>query len=300
MGEEHRFDAPAVAGRLATELRCPRGTVNVRDFDPDRTPLFSSTHPGHHDKGKEAGQEHARDFEVMLDDLQERLYAEGVSNGDAAPRVLLVLQGMDTSGKGGVVRHVIGQMDPQGVHIHAFKAPSEEERKHDFLWRIRRALPEPGHVGIFDRSQYEDVLIQRVEHMVPEEEIQQRYTRINEFERQLSREGVRIVKCFLDISNEEQKSRLAQRLEDPRKYWKYSPNDLPVRMKWEQYMDAYSLALSNCNEDWAPWFVIPANKKWYRNWAIAGLVANALASLNLTWPPARFDVAEQQAKVAAS
>jgi PPK2 family polyphosphate:nucleotide phosphotransferase len=297
MGKEKRFDALNTAIALTQALRCPRGEVDVTTFDPDAAPLFKKIYG---DDDKETGENHARDFEPVLDELQERLYAQGVSAGTKAPRVLIVLQGMDTSGKGGVLRHVIGQVDPQGVHIHAFKAPSEEEKKHDFLWRIRRALPEPGHIGIFDRSQYEDVLVQKVDHFVSDEVIEQRYGLINDFERELAADGVKIIKCFLNISNAEQKSRLSERLDDPAKYWKYSPNDLPVREKWPAYMQAYSAALSRCNEDYAPWFVIPANRKWYRNWAIAGLLSCALASMNLIWPPAKFDVEAEKAKVAAS
>jgi len=279
---------------LGSALRCPRGPVDVRrDFDPRATPRF----PG---RGKADAPALTEALQARLSDTQECLYAGSHAVTPQPSSVLLVLQGMDTSGKSGVIRHVIGLVDPQGVHIQAFKAPTPEEKSHDFLWRIRRALPEPGMMGIFDRSHYEDVLIGRVDQLAPEDEIEARYNLINEFERQVSDAGTRIVKCFLNVSPGEQRKRLMDRLDDPRKYWKYNPADLSARAKWPDYMTAYGLALERCNEDYAPWFVIPSDHKWYRNWAIAQILAETLDSMNLTWPPAQFDVAAEQARVKAS
>ena len=276
---------------LGALLRCPRGPVDIRrDFDPRATPLF----PG---RGKADMAKATAALEPRLDDLQERLYAAARGVAPQPAGVLLVLQGMDTAGKGGVVRHVIGLVDPQGVHIQAFKQPTPEEKRHDFLWRVRRALPAPGQLGIFDRSHYEDVLVGRVEGLAPADEIEARYGLINEFERQVADMGTRIVKCFLNVSRGEQRKRLAARLDDPRKYWKYNPGDLAVRAKWDDYMTAYGLALERCNEDYAPWYVIPSDHKWYRNWAIAQLLVETLGTMNLTWPPANFDVAAEKARL---
>jgi len=279
---------------LSSTLRCPRGTVDIaRDFDPKATPGF----PGH---GKADIPKLYATLQPQLDDLQERLYAASRGGDAHAPSVLVVLQGMDTAGKGGIIRHVIGMVDPQGVHIHAFKAPTPQERAHDFLWRIRQALPQPGILGIFDRSHYEDVLIGRVDALASPDEIETRYTLINEFERQLTDAGVRVVKCFLNVSKAEQRKRLMARLDDPSKYWKYNTGDLTTRAKWDDYMAAYGLALQRCNEDYAPWHVIPSDHKWYRNWAIAQILLETLDSMNLTWPPATFDVQAEQAKVRLS
>ncbi|MCL2783591.1 MAG: polyphosphate kinase 2 family protein [Propionibacteriaceae bacterium] len=239
-------------------------------------------------------------LQPQLDDLQERLYASSVTPSAQPASVLIVLQGMDTAGKGGIIGHVIGMVNPQGVHIHAFKKPTPEELQHDFLWRVRAALPDPGMLGIFDRSQYEDVLIARVESLASADEIESRYGLINEFEQQISDMGMHIIKCFLNVSPGEQRKRLLARLSDPRKYWKYNPADLQARSKWDDYMVAYGLALQNCNTDYAPWYVIPSDHKWYRNWAIAQILYETLESMNLTWPSADFDPEIEKARVRAS
>ena len=276
---------------LSSVLRCPRGHIDVTsEFDPRATPLF----PG---KGKADLAGVYDKLEPNLDDLQERLYANSRGGTPQTPSVLLVLQGMDTAGKGGVITHVIGMVDPQGVRIKAFKQPTPEELRHDFLWRVRRELPLPGEIGIFDRSHYEDVLIGRVNQLAPADEIESRYELINEFERQVVESGTHVVKCFLNVSRSQQRKRLLARLDDPRKYWKYNPGDLEVRGKWDDYMAAYGLVLERCNEDVAPWYVIPADRKWYRNWAIAQLLTETLTSLNLTWPAATFDVAAEKVRV---
>jgi PPK2 family polyphosphate:nucleotide phosphotransferase len=214
--------------------------------------------------------------------------------------VLLVLQGMDTSGKGGIMRHVVGAVDPQGVRHRAFKAPTEEERRHDFLWRIRRHLPEAGEIGVFDRSHYEDVLIVRVRDLVPEAEWRARYDLIEDFEREISAAGTSIVKVMLHISPEEQKQRLAERLERPEKHWKYNPGDVDERAYWPDYQAAYGDVLARCSTDVAPWYVVPADRKWYARWAVQQLLLRALAAIDPQWPPAAFDVEVEQRRLAAS
>jgi PPK2 family polyphosphate:nucleotide phosphotransferase len=229
--------------------------------------------------------------------LQERLYAEGVGGGHRS--LLLLLQGMDTSGKDGTVRRVVGAMNPAGVTITSFKKPTAEELQHDFLWRIENALPEPGDVAVFNRSQYEDVLVVRVHDLVPESEWSTRYDRINEFERRVVDGGTHVVKVMLHISKDEQKQRLADRLADPTKYWKYNVGDLSERAFWDDYQAAYQDALARCSTDSAPWYVVPANHKWYRDWLVANLLVAAMRDLNPVYPPAGFDVAEQRRLVAA-
>jgi PPK2 family polyphosphate:nucleotide phosphotransferase len=207
---------------------------------------------------------------------------------------------MDTSGKGGTVKHVAGHMDPGGLTITSFKAPSQEELAHNFLWRIRKALPSAGVVGIFDRSQYEDVLIVRVRELVPDAEWEQRYDMINEFEQDLVEQGTTVVKCFLHISREEQKERLLARLDDATKLWKYNPGDVDERKLWPAYQEAYEAVLERCSTPAAPWHVIPADHKWYRNYAITQLLIEALERVDPQWPPAGNDVAEQRHRVLAS
>lgn len=280
-----------IADELRAILRAPQGEIDVRDFDPHDDRRY----PG---QGKEDADDYTQRIEPKLDNLQEKLFANGRATPHSAPRVLLVLQGMDTAGKGGIVRHVIGMVDPQGVHIKAFKAPTEQELAHDFLWRVNNALPGPGMIGIFDRSHYEDVLVQRVEGLASPEEIERRYGAINQWEEKLVASGTRVIKCFLNVSRDEQQKRLLQRLDNPEKYWKYNPGDVDVAKKWDQYMDAYSIALTRCNTDAAPWHIIPSDRKWYRNWCIAELLVAELDDLNLEWPTADFDVAAEQQRVA--
>jgi len=207
---------------------------------------------------------------------------------------------MDTSGKDGTIRSVSRSMNPQGVSVKSFKAPTAEELRHDFLWRVNRAVAPPGYVGIFNRSQYEDVLIVRVHELVPQSEWSTRYERINEFERRHSDDGVTWLKVMLHISAEEQKARLLARLADPTKYWKYNAADLAERALWPQYAEAYEDLLTRCSTDVAPWYVIPADRKWYRNWAITHLVLGTLEQMAPQYPPADFNVAEQRRLVEAA
>jgi PPK2 family polyphosphate:nucleotide phosphotransferase len=226
---------------------------------------------------------------------QEMLYARGTA-GD--PRsVLLVLQGMDTAGKDGVINHVVGLVDPAGISLVSFKKPTEEELAHDFLWRIEKQVPRPGRLGVFNRSQYEDVLVVRVHGLVPESVWSARYAQINDFERRLVDRHIRVVKCFLHVSKSEQTDRLLARLDDPTKYWKYNPRDVDERGYWDAYQRAYSAAIGRCNTDAAPWYVIPSDCKWYRNWAVAALLLETLESLDLRYPDAGFDVEVERRRV---
>jgi PPK2 family polyphosphate:nucleotide phosphotransferase len=204
--------------------------------------------------------------------------------------VLVILQGMDTSGKGGVIEHVIGLVNPQGVHIHSFKRPSAEELRHHFLWRVRRALPEPGMIGIFDRSQYEDVLVVRVHRLATPEVVEKRYGEIARFEAGLADQGYGLVKCFLHISYDEQRERLLARLADPDKYWKFNEGDLAERRRWADYQEAYRIALERCSTPRAPWYAVPADRKWYRNWAIGRLLLETVRELDPQFPRPDLDV----------
>jgi PPK2 family polyphosphate:nucleotide phosphotransferase len=204
---------------------------------------------------------------------------------------------MDTSGKGGVLRHTVGLVDPQGVKITSFKAPSDEERSHRFLWRIRNALPQPGYIGVFDRSHYEDVLIVRVHDLAEPATVESRYDQINEFEAELAADGVVIVKCMLHVSAQEQRARLLARLDNEDKYWKFNPSDVDERGRWGDYRAAYEIALERTNTEVAPWHVVPSDKKWYRNLVIGQLLLDHLRGLNLQWPPADFDVEAQRRRL---
>ncbi len=268
-------------------LRLPPGPVDLATLPTDAVPGF--------DGDKSDGEAALAGLGADLADLQERFFAERTT--DSPRRLLLVLQGMDTSGKGGVLRHTVGLVDPQGVKITAFKAPTAEERRHDFLWRIRRALPEPGHIGVFDRSHYEDVLIGRVHQLADAAEIERRYDAINEFEAELLGSGTTIVKCMLHISAKEQKERLLARLDDPSKYWKFNPGDVDERGHWAEYREAYEIALERTNTEVAPWYLIPSDKKWFRNLAVAELLRSTLARMSPVWPVADFDIEEQRRRL---
>src|SRR5699024_8029882 len=220
---------------------------------------------------KTAGKEALAAADDELDTRQEQLFAMS-RTGDTRRRVLLVIQGMDTSGKGGIMRHVVGSVDPQGVSITAFKKPTEEEREHPFLWRIRKALPEPGIIGVFDRSHYEDVLVVRVHDLVPPHQWARRYSTINDFEKDLVDDEVTIIKVMMHLSPQEQKERLAERLARPDKHWKFNPGDLDERQHWADYQEAYRVLLDRCSPEHAPWFVVPADRKWYARLAVQQLL----------------------------
>jgi len=265
--------------------------IDLAAIDTSATPGFD----GDKADGEKALAAGAED----LADLQEQLFAASRTGGDAR-RVLLVLQAMDTAGKGGIVKHVVGAVDPQGVAFASFKAPTAEEGAHDFLWRIRPRVPGPGMIGVFDRSHYEDVLIHRVRELTPLSEVETRYPLIVDFERELVDAGTTLVKVMLHISKDEQKERLTERLERPDKYWKYNPGDVDEREHWDGYMDAYRIAIERTSTADAPWYVVPADRKWYARLAVQNLLIDALRGLNLEWPPADFDVAAEQKRLAGS
>jgi PPK2 family polyphosphate:nucleotide phosphotransferase len=261
--------------------------TTLADVDPRSTPGFD----GH----KADGQQALADLGVELADLQERLHAHGTA-GD--PRsVLLVLQGMDTSGKGGVIEKVVGLVSPLGVRIASFKKPTPEELAHDFLWRVEKQLPADGVLGVFDRSHYEDVLIGRVRSLAEPAEIERRYGAIVDFERRYVEAGGTLVKCLLHIGPDDQEERLLARLDDPTKHWKFNPGDIDERALWDDYQEAYQLVLDRTSTDEAPWHVVPSGRKWYRNWAVGALLLEALQGLDLAWPAADYDVEEQRARL---
>lgn len=264
----------------------------------DLASIDCHTTPGF-DGDKDDGERALAALGGELAELQEMLFANGRAEASPA-RVLLVLQGMDTSGKGGIVRHVAGLVDPQGVQISAFKKPTPEELDHDFLWRIEKRLPAAGMIGIFDRSHYEDVLIGRVRELAPAEEIERRYGAIVDFERAFVDAGGTLLKVFLHIDADEQGARLLERLDDPTKHWKFNPGDIDERALWDDYQSAYAIAIDRCSTDVAPWHVVPAGRKWYARWAVANLLVRALRELDLSWPVADFDVEEQRARLASS
>jgi PPK2 family polyphosphate:nucleotide phosphotransferase len=279
----------AAGQRVSDLLRATAGTVDLAAIDTRATPGF--------DGGKADAEKAAPALGERLATRQEQLYAEGRTGGSRS--VLLVLQGMDTSGKGGTVKHVVGHLDPGGVHVASFGKPTPEELAHDFLWRIRAQQPRPGKLGVFDRSHYEDVVTVRVLGLVDEDTWTGRYDVVNRFEEELVAGGTRIVKCFLHISRDEQKERLLARLDDPTKHWKFNPDDLDNRERWDDYMSAYGDAIERCSTEIAPWHVVPADRKWYRNWAITNLLLEELDAMGLRWPEASFDVAAERARLLA-
>jgi PPK2 family polyphosphate:nucleotide phosphotransferase len=270
-------------------LRAPQD-LDLTAVDPRGRPVGP--------RDKKAAADAMTELGERLGAQQEALYAEAAGGGHRS--VLLVLQGMDTSGKGGVIEHAAGLVNPQGLHIASFKKPTSEELAHDFLWRIRRQVPAAGMIGVFDRSHYEDVLVVRVNGLVPEQEWRSRYGAIRDFEAELAAAGVAIVKCMLHISPEEQQARLLARLDDPAKRWKYNPGDVDVRGRWADYRAAYTAALQETDADSAPWYIVPADRKWYRNWAVSALLAETLEELAPQYPPPSYDVAVERRRVEAS
>ncbi|MBI9000547.1 PPK2 family polyphosphate--nucleotide phosphotransferase [Corynebacterium sp. CCM 9185] len=269
-----------------------RQDFNLADVAPGDTPNFKG------DKNKL--KKEFSEIDDELSELQEKLYANGRASAGSAGAVLLILQGMDTAGKGGVVRHVLGIVDPQGVDLAAFGKPTEEELSHDFLWRIRKKLPRPGQIGVFDRSHYEDVLIHRVHGLSPADEIERRYGAIVEFERELAESGVRIIKVMLHISPEFQRENLEERLERADKHWKYNPGDVTERGYWEEYQEAYEIALRRTSTDVAPWYCVPGDNKPYARMVVKYLLLDALRSMDLEWPEPDFDVEEEKQRLAES
>lgn len=271
----------------ADALRARLGRTCLADLDTASTPGFRGT------KSHAAALLETRGRH--LNELQEKLYANAVSGNGRS--LLLVLQGMDTAGKGGIIRHVLGRVNPAGVDHAPFGVPTTEERQHHFLWRIYKALPRLGHIGVFDRSHYEDVLVARVHRLVPEAVWEKRYGEINDFERQLFDQGTVIVKVAMFVSLDEQKDRLLARLRDPDKNWKYDRRDIEERLLWPQYREAYEAVLDRTSSDVAPWYVLPCDHKWYSRLAVAELLINALEGMGLAWPGATYDVDEEIARV---
>ena len=262
------------------------------DVDPASTPGLS---------GSDDVDEVFNDRDDELDELQEKLYANGRAGNEQAGSVLLVLQGMDTAGKGGIVRHVIGAtMDIQGVHVKAFGRPTEEEAAHDFLWRFEPHLPKPGQIAVFDRSHYEDVLVQRVKQMAPPEEIERRYGAIVDFEAELAARGTKIIKIMPHISREFQAENLRKRIENPKKHWKFNPGDIEDRKLWSQFMAAYQIAMTRTSTDVAPWYCVPSDNKKYCRAVVKTLLADALDSLDLEWPKADFNPEVELKRLAES
>jgi len=260
------------------------GRFRMNEVDPDSTPGAKSKRQFQSDIDKQR--------KVLLN-LQERLYAEQKRS------VLVVLQAMDTGGKDGTITHVFSGLNPQGVEITSFKEPTPEEKQHGFLWRIKQHLPLPGRIGIFNRSQYEDVLVTRVKDLVPPAVVERRYEKINRFERNLTKSGTKVIKICLHISYEEQGARFLDRLEDPDKRWKFSENDVNVRSYWDDYQSAYGIAITKCTTKWAPWYVIPANNKDYRNWAVTGLLIEQLKEMDPRYPKVKLNVARLKKKLKA-
>ena len=260
-----------------------QGAHSVSTMDPDNT--FGV-------KKKRASKELPA-IRAELLSLQERLWAE------QKRAVLVVLQGTDTSGKDGTIAHVMTGLDPTGVHVHGFKVPTPEELRHDFLWRIRKQVPSIGMIGVFNRSHYEDVVVVRVDNLAPPDVVERRYGKINRFEADLALAGVRMVKVMLHISFEEQRRRLVARLDDPTKHWKFSAADIDKRAQWDQYMKAYGIVLERCSPPSAPWYVVPADAKWFRNYAVSHLLLETLREMNPRYPRPRLNVPRLLARLQA-
>ncbi len=268
-------------------LRVDQG-FRLADLDPGSTPGWKGDES---DAVKEMVKRGAD-----LAALQEQLFARG-KEGDGRS-VLLVLQGMDSAGKDGIVSHVVGLVNPMGVKITGFGVPNDEERKHHYLWRIRNALPGPGLVGVFDRSHYEQVLVVRVHSLVPRETWETYYDELNAFEAEVAAAGTTVVKIALVVSPAEQLRRLEARLDDPSKHWKYNPKDLDERGLWNEYRAAYQEMLERCSPPSAPWYAIPADHKWYARLAVTEILATAMEGLDLSWPAATFDIDAERARIA--
>jgi PPK2 family polyphosphate:nucleotide phosphotransferase len=255
----------------------PGTKVSLKDYDPDDTGSFRSA---------EQATEVLRAQQEELAHLQYLLYAENKR------ALLVILQGVDAAGKDGTIRHVMSAVSPLGVQVKPFKVPNDEERAHDFLWRIHRAVPPYGNIGIFNRSHYEDVLVVRVHDLVPKKVWKKRYSQINEFEKMLVRNNVVILKFFLHISKDEQKQRLEERLKDPTRQWKLSLQDVEERKYWSAYRKAYEAVLSRCSTEWAPWQLVPANRKWYRNLVVAETIVQTLRDLHMDYPAPSVDLSQ--------
>jgi PPK2 family polyphosphate:nucleotide phosphotransferase len=262
--------------KISSELTVKPGhRLRLANRNPDSTPGI---------KNKEEAEKELEKNMIRLSELQYLLYAE------SRHAVLVVFQAMDAGGKDGTIRHVMSGLNPQGTIVTSFKVPTPEEMKHDFLWRIHKATPPLGEIGIFNRSHYEEVLVVRVHKLVPKPVWSKRYDQINAFEKLLADQNVRILKFFLHISKAEQKGRFEKRLTDPTRQWKISEADFAERKYWDNYTQAYEDAMERCSTPWAPWYVIPADKKWYRNFAVSRILVEALEELDMKFPPPAVDL----------
>jgi len=279
MREEQAGGASWVKLMVRPFMIAPGQPVSLSRFDPDYHGEYVS-------KDDPAVKEKLQTDLRAMAELQEKLYAEGKQ------ALLVVLQGMDTAGKDGTIRHVMSGLNPQSCQVVCFKVPTSDELAHDFLWRVHRCTPAKGHIAVFNRSHYEDVLVVRVKGLVSQDVWRRRYEHINAFEKLLADSGTRVVKLFLHISKDEQRRRLKERLADPTKQWKFNPEDLRERERWDEYMAAYEDALSLCSTPWAPWYVVPANHKWYRNLVVADVLTRTLTEMGPDYPPPQVDVAK--------
>jgi PPK2 family polyphosphate:nucleotide phosphotransferase len=278
--------------RAVRKLLRAQGT-RLASIDPRSTPGLDERPPD----ARSWSQAQVAELGIRLAAEQEKLFAAAEGGGDRR-RVLLVLQALDCGGKDGTIRAVVGTMNPLGVRVTGFRAPSLAELAQDYLWRVHMAMPPAGFVGVFNRSHYEDVLAVRVRSLVPEKVWRARFDQINAFEQALAADGLTIIKVMLHISYEEQRERLLARLDDPTKHWKFNPADIDDRALWSQYQQAYADVLDRCDTAHAPWYVVPADRKWYRNWAVANILLAHLADLDLRYPAGDFDVPTQRARLA--
>jgi PPK2 family polyphosphate:nucleotide phosphotransferase len=250
------------------------GKVDLKDYDPEYTGDYNKTR----------ARKEETELEERLLVLQEKLYAQNTQ------ALLVVLQAMDAGGKDGAVKKVFNQVNPQGIYVTSFKAPSMEELGHDFLWRVHHNVPRKGYIGIFNRSHYEDVLVVRVNQLMPPHVWEKNYDHINDFERLVTDSGTRILKFYLHISKDEQKQRLQERIDDPEKWWKFNVDDLKTRERWDEYMEAYEAMFQRCNTDYAPWHIVPANKKWYRDLVITRTIVETLEAMKVDYPKPAQDL----------
>ena len=263
----------------------PDSRVDLASIDPNETSGYDGS------DGKANAKTKTDTLIEKLARLQDRLYA------NAGRSLLIILQGMDTSGKDGTIKHVMSGVNPMGCHVRSFKVPTPQERAHDFLWRVHQQVPAAGYIGIFNRSHYEDVLVTRVHEQIGKKEAERRFAQIRDFERLLNEHGTAILKFFLHISNDEQRERLEERVKDKEKRWKFSANDLAERKLWSKYQAMYEAAIAATSTTEAPWFIVPANRKWYRNLVVAETVVEALEAMNLKTPPASPDIDFKNLKI---
>lgn len=261
---------------MIKHFRVPLDTeISLKDYDPDNTLHYTSA---------DDAREDFKDLNLRMIDLQEMLYAE------RKRALLIIFQAMDAGGKDGTIKHVMRGINPQGCTVTCFKTPTTEELAHDYLWRVHQRVPARGYIGIFNRSHYEEVLITRIHRWIDDTQAKRRFRQINDFEELLSDHGTVILKFFLHISKKEQRERLQERLDDPSKHWKFDPNDLKERERWDDYMKMYEDIFRHCNKKHAPWYIIPSDKKWFRNLAVAKIIVETMEGLNMKYPKPSFDI----------